>query len=41
MNAMFLVGLSSAAWTGLLTVVPALIVALLMLWYVVTRRGDP
>jgi hypothetical protein len=35
------VGLSKAAGTGLLTVAPVALVALVMAWFLLTRRGSP
>lgn len=39
MTAIFVVGLSKWAWTGLLTVTPVLLVAVPLLWLYATARS--
>jgi hypothetical protein len=38
-NEIFVVGISKAAWTGLLTVTPVVLVVALLLWLFVLGRG--
>jgi hypothetical protein len=38
MSVICVLGLSDAAWTGLLTVTPAVLVAALLVWFAVTGR---
>jgi hypothetical protein len=39
MKEIFVVGLSTSAWTGLLTITPVVLVAALLLWLFASGKG--